>query len=451
MKPETRTKALALLALVALVAVGYGLRNSFFSRSHAGHEGEVSQAAVAATEWTCSMHPQVRQPGPGTCPICSMKLIPVKSVTAVVLTPDEMKAANVETAVVRRGALVREIRAFGRIEYDERTLQSVTVRADGYVEKLIADYTGKEVKRGEPLCEVFSPDLSAAQEEYLLVAGGDSNLKKAAADKLLRLGLLPEQVDSLKKSGKTGKSTVVLAPADGTIVEKNAVQGAAFKMGDALYRLADLDQVWLVVEVAESDLPLVKADMPVTVSAESLPGEVFTGKVLFVKPLVEESTRTTRLPVVIGNKDRKLKPGMFVNAILSVSLEGITPGAAEAGKYICTMCPSVISDKPGSCPICNMALVKTTDGNSSPIDRAPLIIPVSAVLDTGARKIVYRQSATNQFEAVVVTVGPKAENFYPVLTGLREGDSIAIRGNFLLDSQSQISGLPSLLNEPGEK
>jgi Cu(I)/Ag(I) efflux system membrane fusion protein len=324
--------AMALLALSA----GFLLRGCFVS-SHPSAETRGTGSAVQAAEaeiWTCSMHPQIRLPGPGKCPICEMPLIAAAAAQTgaggepmLQLSDHALAMASVETTPVSRRELFRELRAAGKIQYSESSLAVITARTDGYAERLFVDFTGVEIKAGNHLAEVYSPDLLVAQQELLIALqsgteGQTNPLAEMAKAKLQHWGLTGEQIAELIKNKTLTDRVTLYSPVQGTVIEKLIVQNSAFKAGDALYRIANLDTVWVYLDIYEADLPWVRYGQQVEISAEALPGRVFKGQVTFVQPVVNEETRTVRVPVHVENKDHALKPGMFVSAVIKSALAG---------------------------------------------------------------------------------------------------------------------------------
>jgi Cu(I)/Ag(I) efflux system membrane fusion protein len=233
------------------------------------------------------------------------------------------------------------------------------------------------------------------------------------------------------------------------------VQKSAVKPGDILYRLANLESVWVYLDIYEYELPWVHYGQEVEVTTEALPGQKFSGRVWFINPVVTEESRTVKVLLNISNEGQRLKPGMFVSAVIRSQLlaDGSPAPTGLEGKFSCPMHPSVIESVPSKCRICGMELVQIPGTPGAPVaeeDQLVLAVPASAVLDSGLRKLVYVERAKNQFASVEITTGPRADDWFPVLSGLKEGERVAVRGNFLLDSQFQISGLPSLFYEHGQ-
>lgn len=415
----------------------------------------------SAGVWTCSMHPQIRLPQAGTCPICSMPLVPAggSSTTEnsmLELSEHARAMASVETVPVQRRPMQRAIRVVGKVQYNETTLANITTRVEGYVERLFVDYTGIEVKAGDHLVEIYSPDLVLAEQELLLALGSQQNapLVASAKRKLLLWGLTPQQVDDLVRDKKVSDRITLFSPIRGTVTDKMVVQQAMVKPGEMLYRLANLESVWVYLDVYESELPWVQYGQTATVESEAYPGRSLTGRVWFISPVLNEETRTVRVLLNIDNTDRTLKPGMYVSAVIRAELlaDGHPAPTGVEAQWSCPMHPLVILPKAGQCPVCKMNLVQIpgTPVGKHAAGPAPLAVPVTAVLDSGVRKLVYVEKSKGQFAPVEITTGPRTDDAYPVLSGLSEGDRVAVRGSFLLDSQSQIRGLPSLFYKEGQ-
>lgn len=333
---------LLVLCLVIVIVPG---SNVVFAQETTNTKAEI---------WTCSMHPQVRLPGPGNCPICSMPLIPAQgnsgpgdatSSPTVSLTPHEMVMANVETTTVERQRLYRNIRTVGLVGYNDTTLATVTSRVDGYIERLYVDVTGVDVNVGDHLAEIYSNELIDQQVELIveqkLQQGGQGQARKI---RLIRLGMTVEQVDELLRTGVAQEFVTLLSPIAGTVVEKMVVRKSFVKAGDVLFRVANLDSVWISLDLYESEVAAVKYGQRVNVNAEAYPGETFSGFVWFINPILDQESRTVKVLVSLPNNDRKLKPGMFVSAeIQSILLADGTAGPTGAeGLWTCPMHPQVI-------------------------------------------------------------------------------------------------------------
>ncbi len=510
MNTKPRIAIVGVISLVAGLVIGRGCRTP--RHVPTGGAGGETPAAAQAKVWTCSMHPQIRLPNAGKCPICEMPLVVAAapqtgagSVPVLEFSDHALAVANVETAPVTRRAFVRDLRAVGKIQYSESSLATITARIDGYAERLFVDFTGVAIKAGDHLAEIYSPDLLVAQQELLFALPNgtgtpDNTLAEMAKLKLRRWGLTQGQIDALIAKRELADRVTLYSPIEGTVIEKSIMQNSAFKAGDALYRIANLDTVWVYLDIYEVDLPWVRYGQRVELAAEALPGRAFEGLVTFVQPIVNEETRTIRVPVHIANRDHALKPGMFVSAVVRAALasNGQAAPTGIEGKFSCPMHPQVLREQPGPCPICEMPLeqipgleptaaaptvaghpshprfycpmkcegAKTYDqpGNC-PVCEMTLVpasaekpaaagpglpaVPVGAVLDSGTRRIVYVERSRGLFEAREVVLGPRSAGFVSVLEGLAEGERVATRGGFLIDSQFQITGHPSLFHPGG--
>ncbi len=455
---------------------------------------ERSTNATAEGEWTCSMHPNIRLDKPGQCPICGMNLIPVSQLSELSETE---KRAGIETEPVAYRELFKEVRTVGKLDYNERRIAYIAARVAGRVDRIYADFTGMQVKEGDHLVDIYSPDLVTAQRELLLSLEANEKARgersfaetnlESARTKLRLLGILPEQLAEIERTRKTSTHLTIYAPLGGTVIEKNVRTGQYVNAGDMLYRIADLDPIWLYLDIYEYDVPWVRFGQGVEVTLEAYPTETFRGVVTFIDPFLDDKTRTVKARVNLKNADRKLKPAMYASALIRVGLlaDGTPEPIGLEGKYICPMHPEIVRDKPGRCPICDMQLeqvpevrrpmataheeLKDQEQDGDHKDHAQmeqgkkpagvLAIRATAVLDTGRRKVTYRQRSDGVYELVELQLGPladgkddagKAVSYFPVLKGLQEGDRVVVRGGFLLDSQQQISGMPSLLYEQGQ-
>ncbi|GDY20611.1 hypothetical protein LBMAG56_19570 [Verrucomicrobiota bacterium] len=455
-------------------------------------------AAKGADVFTCSMHPQIRLPAAGKCPLCSMALIPTRAASPsgtngnarLELSDAALAMAAVETAPITRRPLTHEIRAVGKVQYNETGLAIINTRVDGYVERLHVDFTGVEVRAGDHLVDIYSPDLVVAQQELLIALENraNTNLIASVRKKLELWGLTAAQIDDLVKEKKVSDRVTLYSPIKGTVTEKMIFKKSAVKAGDMLYRLANLDSVWVYLDIYESELAWVQYGQTVEVVTEAYPNEAFPGKIWFINPVLNEETRTVKVVINISNLEQKLKPGMFVSAVVRIQVlaDGRPAPTGVAGKFTCPMHPLVLQSLGGACPVCQMDLVRIpspANAFSCPMHPAVaqptagkcplcnmalkqpdpalaakpgetnflvLAVPVSAVLDSGLRKLAFIERARGEYEPVELRVGPRTGGFYPVLGGLQEGDRVAVRGNFLLDSQLQIQGLPSLLYAEGQ-
>jgi Cu(I)/Ag(I) efflux system membrane fusion protein len=319
------------------------------------------------------------------------------------------------------------------------------------------------------MVSLYSPELLSAQEELLQAVKAVDDLKnsnvdivletarrtvEAAREKLRLWGLTAEQIQAIETRGKPDDHITIYAPAGGIVVHKNAQQGMYVQTGTKIYTIADLSQVWVNLDAYESDLQWLRYGQRVEFTAEAYPGEVFSGRVSFINPVLDEATRTVKVRVNVPNTDGRLKPGMFVRAIAEASIAsgGRVVDDKLAGKWISPMHPEIVKDGPGTCDVCGMPLERAEDLGYVGMDAAkgekPLVIPVSAALRTGARAIVYVAVPNTEkptFEGREVVLGPKADGYYLVRRGLNEGDRVVTKGNFKLDAELQIRAKPSMM------
>ncbi len=481
---HARRKALIVLPIGVLLAfaAGYWLRGSQNSSNGSTiHEPASESESARAEVWTCSMHPQIRQNGPGKCPLCGMDLIPLVSQAGDEMPPGQLslsqrarKLAEVESETVVRKAVTMDLRLVGKVDYDETRMGSITSRFPGRLDRLFVDYTGIAVKKGDHMVSIYSPDLVTAQAELLQAAeivresqdkssrGIDpASIKpmlEAAREKLRLWGLNEEQVAEIEKKRDPSIHLTLYAPMGGIVVEKNAVEGMYVQEGTEIYRIADLSQVWVMLDAYESDLNWIHYGQDVEIRAEAYPGRVFPGRISFIDPMLNEQTRTVRLRVNVPNESGELKPGMFVRADIHVQVagDGRAYNPDMMGKWICPMHPEVVKDGPGFCDICEMPLVSAESlgyaSDQKPGEEPlPLVIPASAPLLTGKRAVVYvaLPDQDGRYEGREVVLGPRAGDYYLVESGLKEGERVVTRGNFKIDSEVQIQAGPSMMGGEG--
>lgn len=419
--------------------------------------------ASEVTEWTCSMHPQIRQPKPGQCPICGMDLIPVtvESSSAkagpreLTLSPEARKLAEIEVAPVERKLVTSQLRLVGKIAADETKVRDVVVLADGVVERLYVNFVGVPVKQGDHLAEFYSPEVLAAAKELLVArdaarAGGSSGILESARRKLELLGVTDAQIEETLKSGKAAKTFTIFSPGAGVLTSMGGHEGHWLSKGEHLGEITDLSTVWVLLDAYESDLSFIRYGQQVTFTVEALPGRSFTGSVSFIPPNLDEMTRTVKVRLNAPNPDGLLRPGMFVRATVqaTVTADGQVIHPEMAGKWISPMHPEIVKDAPGTCDICGMPLV-SAESLGLVATRAvepPLVIPATAPLITGKRAVVYVQLGEGRYEGREIELGPRAGDYYVVLAGLREGEQVVVRGNFKIDSSLQIQGKPSMMS-----
>lgn len=313
------------------------------------------------------------------------------------ITAQRQQLIGIKTALVASQEIHRLIRVVGRVDYAEPRISYVNLKYDGWVERLDVDSTGRPVRRGEPLFDLYSPDLVAAQEEYLIALkagktfGDASSVLKSARERLRLWDVTDAQIGELEKTGETKKTFTVFAPASGIVVEKNVIRGQKVVSGENLYKIADLSRVWILGEVYEYELPFIKVGQEVAASLSSYPGQVFEGTISYIYPYLEPETRTNRIRIDAANPGRKLKPEMFANLEIRVDYG------------------------------------------------ARLTVPVDAVVDAGGgTRIVFVALGDGYFEPREVRLGVRGDDFYEVLDGVSENEAIVISANFLVDSESSL-------------
>lgn len=402
--------------------------------AHSGHEHDpVSQLGVKS-HWSCSMHPQVQQSGPGKCPLCGMDLIRVSgSETSgsethhrITLSPAAKLRARIATVAVRRLDNSRvERQLLGRVDYDETTLRTVSVWTGGRIESLLVSATGQKVRRGQIIAKLYSPEIYSAHQDLIqanrqlqrlsaaspaAVVASTAALQ-ASRNRLRLLGVPTAEVTAMERSAVPTESVAIRSPFSGTVIERLATEGNYVTTGTGLYTVADLSHLWVQLDAYESDLPLLSVGQQVSLSVEALPGRPFGGRVTFVDPVLNRRTRTARVRIEVNNQGGRLRPGMFAEA--TVHAGAIERGAVE-----------------------------------------PLVIPASSALFTGRRSVVYVEvpnAERPQYEARVVRLGSKRGEVYPVVAGLVAGERVVVRGAFALDAELQIRGGTSMMSVPDDQ
>jgi len=477
----------------ALVAIAIGFGGGYWIRGWRSpdaaahvHEHDAQPQAAAKEEakvqwWTCSMHPQIKQPKPGRCPICGMELIPLKENAseepATLRTFATSEAAkrlmDIQVSPVERKFVTATVRMVGKVDYDETRLAYISSWVPGRIDRLYVDYTGITVRKGDHMVYLYSPDLYATQQELLQALKVAREMEKstlddmkatsratadAAREKLRLLGLTAEQVAEIEKRGSPIDHLTIYAPIGGIVIHKDAQEGMYVQTGTRIYAIADLSTVWVKLDAYETDLVWVRYGQQVTFTTEAYPGEAFTGRVAFIDPTLDAKTRTVKVRVNVPNADGKLKPEMFVRARVEalVAAGGRVMAPDLAGKWMCPMHPDVVKDGPGKCDVCGMPLVRTESLGYVPVSEAeaaqPLVIPATAPLVTGKRAVVYLQAPDADkptFEGREIVLGPRAGDYYIVRTGLKEGDLVVTNGNFKIDSALQILARPSMMSPEG--
>ncbi len=422
-----------------------------------GGVGGGAPTGEAGQLWTCGMHSHVLEDSPGQCPICQMNLVPVRNgassppvsggrtilfyrnpmnpeVTspvpaqdnmgmdylpvyadeadqagdpaAVAIDPAVVRSMGVVTEKVTRGDLSRTIRTIGYLDYDQEKMVSITSKYEGFVEKVYVNYLGQEVRRGDPLFEIYSPDLVQTEQEFLSslkfarrmqdapddARRGAEALVEAARARLAYWDVTPEQVARLEETGQVFRTLPVVSPMNGLVMKRlRGLDGMAIRPGLEVLHIADLSTVWLNVEVFEDQLPWLQTGSPARVSFSYLPGEEFEGRIRFIEPEVSEKTRSVSLTLEVPNPTGRLRAGMYA----TVEFEPL-------------IAPDTLS------------------------------IPSYAVLRTGTRDVVVVRLEDGRYSPREVTLGPEGNNRVQVLAGLAEGEAVVTSSQFLIDSESNL-------------
>jgi len=470
------TYKVVIIVLIAFV-LGYLIRGwRVSSQLNTEH---IHAAQDKEQVWTCSMHPQIRQPKPGKCPICFMDLVPVDSggdvgAREITFSQDALKLMEIQTSPVERKFVEAQIRMVGKVDYDETRLKHITAWVPGRIDRLYVDFTGTQVIKGDHMVYLYSPELISAQAEFLQAAKSVQNIKpdsselikrsiramlEAASEKLRLLGLTEKQIETIEKTGQPTDYITIYAPIGGIVINKHVTEGTYVQTGTKVYTIADLSQLWVQLDAYESDMMWIRYGQEVEFTTEAYPGEVFKGQISFISPTVNPKTRTIKVRLNVSNPEEKLKPDMFVRAIVrsKIASGGKVMDADMAGKWICPMHPSVVKETTGKCDICQMNLVTTESlgyVKAELPDQAPLVIPATAALITGKRAVVYVRKPNAEkptFEGREVVLGPRAGDYYLVKEGLTEGEVVVSKGNFKIDSALQIQAKPSMMSPQGQK
>ncbi len=326
---------------------------------------------------------------------------------AVYVSPAQQQISGVRYGRAEYRNLERVIRTVGRMEFDEKKISTISPKIGGWIDELYVDYTGKIVRKGQPLLSIYSPELVAAQEEVLLalkakkilsaspitdVAEGGDRLLQGARRRLQLWDITPKQLETLEKTGEIKKNMVLYSPVDGFVMEKMAFKGMAIMPGAALYKIGDLSAIWVIADIYEYELPFVKIGDKAQITLAYFPGESFEGTATYIYPSVDPKTRTAKVRFDLPNPEFKLKPEMWANVELKI-----------------------------------------------PLGRK-LVVPEDAVMDSGTMQMVFIDRGQGYFESRHIQVGSKVEGYYEVLSGVREGEKVVTSANFLIDSESKLSG-----------
>jgi Cu(I)/Ag(I) efflux system membrane fusion protein len=494
---ELRLRFIALLAATGLV---FAYWDTLWNRYDKWMRPESSHGRATATgfEYYCPMHPQVVRDEPGSCPICGMPLskrkkgekesLPEGVASRVSLAPFRVKQAGVRTVEVGYAPLEETLTTVGTVEFDERNFKTIAskIRGMARVETLFVNFTGVDVEAGEPLAELYGPELYQAVRELLLAAkraqspsargvGVDSQeLVRLASQKLKLMGVAQQQIDDVLRNGQADFKLLIVSPMSGHVVRKDVSEGQYVAEGQTMFEVADLHTVWVKAQVYEDQVGLVRVGQSVEATVSSFPGQAFPGKVAFIQPHLDAQTRTVEVRYDLPNPDHKLRPGMFATVTIKTpvaetpmfrdkfastrptsGLVRLTGLGVEEQK----VCP-VTNAKLGSmgdpvpvdvdgkklwtccdaCPPKVKANPKKYLATPLPLPRdGVLSVPESAVIDTGAVKLVYVETDPGVYEGRRVTLGPRSGDRFPVLDGLSAGERVVGAGAFLVDAESRLN------------
>jgi len=334
----------------------------------------------------------------------------------VQISPERQQLIGVKFGTVEMKPLEKVIRTVGRVDYDEKRIVTVSPKIGGWIEDLYVDFTGRFVREGEPLLTIYSPELVSTQEEYLLalrarkdlvkspfpeVASSGNSLAESAKRRLKLWDITDDQIKALEESGQAKKTLALYSPFTGFVLEKAAYKGMNVMPGMALYKLADLSVVWLYADIYEYELPFIRLGQQASVQLSYIPGEIFTGKAIYIYPSLNPETRTAKVRFEFPNPNGKLKPEMYANVEIKVYL----------GRK--------------------------------------LVVPDGAIIDTGLRQMAIVDKGSGYFEPREVKVGAKVENYYEVISGLKAGERVVTSANFLIDSESKLKEAAAGMAMPG--
>ncbi len=428
----SRSRCVVAAAVMALLVTVAGV--GWFVTNRSGQPGETAETAAGVAKYHCPMHPTMVSDRPGDCPICGMRMVPIEEEdtheatghaapadasapeaerqapavadrAAVRLSAQKQQLIGAKITEVVRSPLRRVIRTVGRVTYDETRLRHVHTKIAGYVERLHANATGELVREGQPLLEIYSPELLASQQEYLValkarsrtagsplpgVADSGAELVASARRRLELFDLTDDQIGELERTGQARRTVTLYAPISGYIIRRNVTQGERIEPGTMLLDVADLSRVWVLASIYEYELPFVRTGQKAAMTLAYFPGRTFEGRVGLIYPTLDAATRTVQVRLEFANPRLELKPEMYAEVLIEAEMgEGLT-------------------------------------------------VPDSAVIETGTRSIVFVDQGGGLFEPREVEVGVRLPDRYQILKGLEEGEKVLTSGNFFVDSESKL-------------
>lgn len=411
LKLEMMKKAGVYIGLIVVgLAAGYFLFGEPLAKGTENHEHTKAEDTQV---WTCSMHPQIQKSEPGDCPICGMELVPQDtgsgeaSENQFKMTKTAMALANVETTTVGETGIGESgFSLSGKIQVNEKTNTTQVAYFSGRIEQLYVNSTGEKIYYGQRLATVYSPDLVSAQQELLTAASSKQSnpgLYRAVRNKLKSWKLSDKQIDKIEESGETRDNFPIYATTSGTVSEKLVETGDYIEKGQPLFNIADLSTVWAVFDAYENQINQLKEGQKISIQSKAYPDKTVHGKITFIEPTLNTSTRTVKVRAVLANKNGQFKPGMFVKGELQER--------------------------------------KVSASQKS------LAVPKSAVLWTGKRSVVYVQPNPENpvFELRKVELGNETEDSYQILSGLTKGEEVVTNGAFTVDAAAQLQGKPSMM------
>ena len=393
-------------SLIVALSIVLAIIVSSCGKSSSSHQGHADSASTKQAEdyYTCPMHPQVHLEKPGVCPICGMDLVKASNSRKMETSTDEPMIplndrdqilANVSTVIVSYEPIEHTVRSYGTLEIPEPNKTIISARFNGRIEKLYVNAVGTKVKKGQPLFDVYSPDIVQAENEYrqALTSSSQSkdNFLTSAKSKLQLLGLTEEQIRNLETAESIPLVITYHSPATGIVIDKKIVEGIYVTEGTSLYDVSDISTLWNIADVYETDASHIRVGERATLAIASYPDQTFPAIVSLIYPVVNPQSRTVKVRLTVNNSNDKLKPNMYTETVFQ----------RKKGKS--------------------------------------LTVPISAVLITGKRNLVYiKAEHENHFEAREIGIGTRFNGKYEVTWGLIEGEEVVSEGGYLIDSESQL-------------